>query len=221
MKEPEKIEKSYVLLCEGNDEVHFIDAFLEHLGIDEIQVREVGGRDQFPVGFPLFLIDPGFSKVKAYAIIRDADDTRDNVLDSVKGLLRKHKQPVPQEHAMFESDDKLLVGIFIMPAEEAPGALEDLCLDVVEDSPSMNCVNLYMGCLRELADSYSHNQSENDCKAYRFPANDSKAKVLTYLAGLHDDIRSIGIAAKKGVWDFNSNRLAELKRFIDDLLEKG
>jgi hypothetical protein len=41
-------------------------------GVD-IELREVGGKDQFPKRLSLFLVDPGFPQVKAYAIIRDAD----------------------------------------------------------------------------------------------------------------------------------------------------
>jgi hypothetical protein len=75
----EPITRSRVLLVEGKDEVNFFIALLKHMGIgDDVQVLEVGGKDKFPDELPAFLNDPGFPRVRVYAIVREAGLSRGN-----------------------------------------------------------------------------------------------------------------------------------------------
>lgn len=216
MPDANPIEKSKLLLVEGKDEVNFFGALLKHLGNDGIEIREVGGKDKFPKEFPALLNDPGFTSVRSYAIIRDADDSEKNTLASVRGLLKKHRQPVPDRHGSYAAKNDLRAGVFIMPGNAGEGMLEDLCLKTVAGHPVNGCVNAYIKCLREVLEQRKASQAREDGCFY-FPRNISKAKAQTFLAGLEKNYPSVGVAAQGGCWDFNHEALEPLRLFLDGL----
>lgn len=67
----EKVSREMALLVEGKDEVNFFGALLEHIGLTDVYMADVGGNTQFSVRVPAVLQIPGFrDSVKSYAIIR-------------------------------------------------------------------------------------------------------------------------------------------------------
>ena len=214
---PERITHDRVLLVEGQDEVKFFEMLLLHTGLHEqIQVIEVGGKDRFIKGFPAILLSPGFDRVRAYAIIRDADNNHSSTLDSVKGLLRKNGQPCPKQHRAFAVSDTLKVGIFILPGNQETGMLESLCLQTVVDHPAMACVDSLMACLPEHLEMKPESEARDSTKPYH-PKNTEKARLLAFLACLHEPTTSIGLAAQKGYWPFDHEALSDLCNFLKKL----
>ena len=210
------IEKPKLLLVEGKDEVNFFAALLKHLGSSDIDVREVGGKDNFSKEFPTLLNDPGFNSVRSYAIIRDADDSLENTLASVQGLLKKYHQPVPDSHGGYAEKNDLRAGIFIMPGNADEGMLEDLCLQTVADHPVNTCVNAYIECLRKVLEQPESNTAREDGHFY-FPRNLAKVRAQAFLAGLEKICSSVGVAAQAGYWDFEHDSLEDLKDFLKKL----
>ncbi|SLM30424.1 conserved hypothetical protein [Desulfamplus magnetovallimortis] len=96
-------------------------------------------------------------------------------------------------------------GVYIMPGNSENGMLEDLCLSTVVDSPVLTCVNQYISCLRENLENNS------------FPRNEAKAKMHTFLAGMCKFVPSLGIAAKKSYFNFESDILNDIKQFLKEL----
>src|SRR5579859_6831668 len=104
------ITSSVVLLVEGKDETSLFNPLLEYFGWEpgvDIQPREVGGKSKFQTEFPAFLNDPNFYRVKAYAIVRDADTSPEATLRSIQKLLKDNGQPCPMGHAQIACNDVL------------------------------------------------------------------------------------------------------------------
>lgn len=208
---PRTITKRGVLAVEGKDEINFFDGLLHHVGISDFQIVEVGGKDRFPERLPELLKVPGFfepngsPRVRNLAIVRDKDG--DNAFESIVNIVRKAGLTPPDKHGEF-SDERLRVGIFIMPGDTVDGTmLEDLCLKTVEDHEAMPCVEQFTSCVRLLPSA---------------PKNMSKAKVQVFraqvfLAAQADTVDAVGLGAQKGYWDFASPALTELKAFLAHL----
>nr|MBC8183594.1 hypothetical protein [candidate division KSB1 bacterium] len=54
------IRKKKVLAVEGDDEINFFDSLLKYLGISDIEIRKVGGKDQFKNKLPALVESSGF-----------------------------------------------------------------------------------------------------------------------------------------------------------------
>ena len=203
------ITSNTVLLIEGNDEIKFFNALLSHMGMTpdiEVQTRSVRGKDNFQDELPAFLNDPHFSRVNAYAIIRDADTNAVNTLRSINDLLRANQQPCPECHAGFayNNDHTLKVGIFIIPGD-IPGMLEDLCLQSVANHPIIPHVNDFIAKVNETTGDQA-------------PINQSKAKVQAFLSGMYKTVPHLGVAAMKHYWPFDNEAFCDLRHFIEQLV---
>ncbi|KPK77891.1 MAG: hypothetical protein AMJ79_01690 [Phycisphaerae bacterium SM23_30] len=195
------IEFNKILAVEGQDEENFFGALFRHIGILNIDIRQVGGKNQFPRKLPVLKVSTGFNNVTHLAVVRDRNS--DNAFQSIVNILKRMDLTPPDEHGGFSSG-KPKVGVFIMPGETIGGTmLEDLCLRTVrEDDPAMKCVREFTSCISEL---------ENP------PKNISKAKVQTFLAAQPEIVNSVGLGAEKNYWDFESSVLDELKQFLGNL----
>ena len=195
------INEKKVIAVEGKDEVNFFNALFKHTEIDGFEIHEIGGKDQFKDKLPALIRMRGFSDVEMLAVIRDADNNAATAFKSIRNILKKEKLKPPAQANQF-SDGSPKIGIFIMPGNSDKGMLEDLCLKTVEHHPAMHCVKLFVDCVSEL---------ENP------PNNIAKAKAQAFLAAMPRLVNSVGLGAKKGYWDFDSEALTDLKIFISAL----
>jgi len=205
------INSKKVLAVEGKDEINFFNALLKHIGITDIDIREVGGKRQFNKKLPAlvsargFYLADGSSFVTHLAIIRDKDE--DSAFESIATIVEETDLEPPKKHSAF-SNGTPKVGIFIMPGEAIDGTmLEDLCLKTVEKHKAMPCVNEYASCISALE---------------AIPKNIPKAKVQVFkaqvfLAAQPEIVDSVGLGAQKKYWDFESSALDELKKFLIQL----
>jgi hypothetical protein len=205
------IKSKKILGVEGTDDVNFFDALLSNLGIIDIDIREVGGKDQFKNKLPALKIASGFYNadsspfVTHLALVRDRNSG--DAFKSIEEILKKEGFTPPKKHGQF-SEGNPKVGIFIMPGETIEGTmLEDLCLKTVENHPAMKCVNEFANCVSELETK---------------PKNISKSKVQVFkaqvfLAAQPEVVASVGLGGQKKYWNFDSPALNELKQFLGNL----
>jgi len=174
---------------------------LIHLNVHDIEVHEIGGKPKFKDNFPTFCINRGFEKIEHLAVIRDADTNANNQFKSIQHVLRKERMDVPSEINRF-TDGRPRIGIFIMPGDSDKGMLENLCLNTVKDNPAMECVKAFIRCA---------------CDLDKNPNNKAKACCQAFLAAMPDIVKSVGLGARKGYWNFDSDELNNLKSFLKQL----
>ena len=210
---PTKINKEKLLLVEGKDERFFFEALLQNLEIEDVQIINIAGKDNLKITFPTLINSDGFSDVKYYMIIQDADNDSKARFNSIQSLLSKHDQPIPKKCAEWKEENGVLVGIYIMPGNQTKGMLENLCLDTVKNHPILQCVDQYCSCLEEKLENKLDSDAKKEGKYY-FPNNLAKARMHSFLAGQNKFVPSLGIAAKKGYFNLKSEVLSELRNFL-------
>lgn len=193
-----EITKSKLLLVEGRDEEEFFNAFLKHLNIIDVQVAGIGGKYNMRPRLKALSKDKGFVQVASMGVVRDADTNPQGAFESIKDALITAGLPHP-ERALKQAQGPPKVIAMIMPSHERQGALEDLCLDSVNDDPAMVCVNDYFKCLGN------------------GPQKLPKAKVRVFLSSREDPTLPLGIAARKGYWPLGSNTFSTIIQFLQTL----
>lgn len=213
---PKEVKTSAALLVEGKDERNFFEAFLKHLAFTNVTILELGGKptkDRITAALNI----PGFKQALAYAIIRDADDNADDAFRSVHNFLRDLNQPRPNVRNEFAQGPPK-VGVYIIPGDRDAGMLEDLCMSTVEGHPVLPCVDDFMSCIADKV-TFLDPPDPNALRTtdYCHPNNPNKARAKAFLAANKHDLPSVGVAAQKGVWDFNHACLRPLKDFLSQL----
>jgi len=203
----EKITEKNVLAVEGKDEENFFKALLETLGIGNVQIIDVGGKDSFRNKFPLYVQSDGALEIiKNIGFIRDAEDHEATAaFQSICGLLQKYGLPCPPELCKIIEQDRKKVNVFIMPNNNQCGMLEDLCMESIKDTDIFHCVKSFIHCYENKIDKEKYN-----------PA---KAEILAYLSTRTPIVNSLGIAAQQKVWDFSHACFNEIKNFLIELFK--
>jgi len=198
----DSLTKTKLLAVEGTDETVFFGELLKHLNLfHRVDIRQVGGKDQFKNKMPTLQKTSGFNQLESIAIIRDADENSAGAYKSIKNILAKMTLQPPAKPGTF-ADGSPRLGIFIMPDNAAQGMLETLCLKAVQDNEAMNCVNEFIACSQDLK---------------KKPKNIDKAKAHAYLSIMPDIANSVDRGAQKGHWNFNASALKPLIDFLTQL----
>lgn len=197
----EAIESKKLLLVEGKDDDEFFAELLKSLNINDCEICYVNGSNEFNSKIPLLTKRSGFDNLEMLLIIRDADTNAMSARSSIHNIIKKASLVPPGPHTTLSSG-RPKVGIYILPDNSSEGAIEDLCLKIVEKDKKTKCVENFINCANKLNDS---------------PNNISKAKVQAFLAIKSEIANTLGLAAKKGYWDFNSVHLSDLKHFLENL----
>ncbi len=197
-----EIEKQRLLLVEGKDEIMFFNALLKFLSIDNIQVLEVKGKEQFKKEIPKLKLMQRFSEVEKIGIVRDADENFEASLESVFNILDNHSFNPIKEHNKFSESNHLCSGIFIMPKLNSTGSLEDLCLAAIDVDEQLNCTNKFIDCVNNERPEIKHI---------------SKRKVQVYLSSQQILCNNLGLGAQKQYWNFESKVYDDIKMFINTL----
>ncbi len=201
------IDCSSVLAVEGNDEVIFFTEYLKYLDINNVEIIDVGGVNQFKTKIPALINRRDFSKVEKIAIIRDSDEDAESAFKSIKNIIKSNNL-IPPENIKSFSTGTPKVGIYIMPDNENKGMLEDLCLKTIKEDTAFTCLESFFSCIID-------NLDNDDKKSFNIHIAKRKAQV--YLSTKKVLVNSIGLAAKKNYWDFKSSALDDLKEFIIQL----
>jgi hypothetical protein len=195
---PLEIKSEKLLVVEGIDEKNFFSCLLGQMEIDDFDVIDVGGVDQFKVKFPALRRATGFSELKSMAIVRDAENDATSAFLSIRNILKKEGLTPPDKPNQF-SEDIPRIGVFIMPGDCNQGMIEDLCLRTVKNHPALKCADAFIECISSL-----------DMR----PKNISKSKAQVFLAVMPEIVCRVGLGAAKGYWDFNSEELINLKKIF-------
>jgi len=196
------LTKAALLAVEGTDEVIFFGELFKYMGMaDMVDLREVGGKDQFKIKMPVLQKTTGFTDLETIVVVRDADESHEGALESIKGVLKKMGLQAPGKAGEF-SRGTPRVGVFIMPDNANNGMLENLCLDTAADEEAMRCVDQLVHCAQKLK---------------KPPKNIYKARVQAFLAIMPEIANSVGRGAQKGYWNFDSVKLQPLIEFINQL----
>lgn len=193
------ISYSKVLVVEGESAFQFFKALLRHLRLlDEIEIRNSGGVNEFSIYLRLLLSTPGFDKVISLGIVRDGENDAHAQFQSICQNLQQVGLSVPRQPATLVSGTPN-VSIFILPDCANPGMLETLCLQSVEQNPAMLCVEEYIQCLQQ-----------SDI----VPGNLPKARLRALLASSPRPELLLGQAAHAGFWPWDSPVFDALKQFL-------
>ncbi len=208
------IEKTVLLLVEGNDDYWFFRRLIERrhnvseIQQVDIQIIEFAQADKLS-RFLSNVIAPALATtataVRGIGIVRDADDNYAAALQSVEGALRQANLPVPQTPTQpavgLVSEYNINVATYIMPDNTSRGDLETLCLEAIRDAEVMPCVNGYFDCLK----SIDH-----------LPRQESKARLRAFLAANPADPTLLsGNAIAAGVIPWDSPAFDGIHQFLD------
>lgn len=198
------INKPKLLIGEGVEEKRFFQKIIRHLEIDDIQVESYNGKPKLPAYLKALKLLPDFQKLISLGITRDADDQPSNsAFDSICNTLQKNNYPYP--HTLNEAAilGSLTVSIFILPNNQSPGMLEDLCIQCAQSNPAFSCVETYLQCVSQFTDQQ--------------PNNLSKAKIHAWLASRSEPGKRVAEAAEAGYWDWEHPAFESLKQFLRQL----
>lgn len=211
------IDKDKLILVEGKDDRAAIYKIVRSLGIDNIQVAYMEGKDnadKFIDTLSAALKTPQSKNIsiKAFAIILDADeeDAKSSFMKVCSFLKEIQKRniknldfEIPKKCAEF-TNGNTNVGVFIMPNCETPGMLETLCMESVSNEPFFECVNDFINKARSIKPDLDHVE---------------KRKALSYIAlsASKGQRKSTGEAVEDGIFNINSGAFNKIKSFLTDM----
>jgi len=199
------ITATKLIAVEGKEEVNFLCALKDCLGIDDVEIRDIAGKYVLPTKLKSLVKTPGFSNVVSFGVMRDANSSASAAFQSVCGALRSAGLSVPAQPLMPVQADQgqPQVVVLILPHGASEGMLEDVCLQSVVGDPAMTCVGEYFQCVKRNLSS--------------LPSNLSKAKVHAFLSSRDKPDLRLGEAAQKGYWPWDNQTFDPVKQFLSML----
>ena len=198
-----QIKKNKILVVEGKHDEHFFEALLIRLNLrNDIQIIPLNGKHRIRKKTEALVKLPNFANVTSLGIVRDANNDPLAAFQSVCDALRQANLPVPNQ-PLIPKEGHPKVVVMIVPGPNQPGTLEDVCLRAVQNDPAMSCVNNFFQCISNTGSP--------------LPRHFSKAKVQVFLASKDDPdgpTPHVGIAAKRGYWQFNDRAFNEINKFL-------
>ena len=135
MSKKKEIESSSLLMVEGKDECNFFKALFVVLGINHVQIEDMGGKDRFDAAIRAFSKMQGFDDIVNIGFVRDAENTPASAaFMSICGSLQHIDLQPPATIGKVEKICDRKIGIFIMPNNNNPGMLETVCLDSIQQN---------------------------------------------------------------------------------------
>lgn len=236
----EAIANPKILIVEGLDEKHLFSALIKHLVLTDIEIRDIGGKDNIRRNVRALKITPGFEKATSLGVVRDADNDPHSAFQSVCDALQDAGLPRPSE-PLQPTGNAPQVTVMILPDGKTTGMLEDICLESVNEDPAMHCVEEYFQCLDERLENLPNNPSKARVRAFlasrewleeahfeylqthlddsfpESPVAPSTAMVHTFLASRYKPGLALGVAAQEGYWPFNHHAFDLIKQFLEML----
>jgi len=201
-----KIQKTKLLIVEGNHEDDFFEAWLKHLGKTDVQPMPIGGKTLLGDNLKVLKSQSAFRQVETLVIVRDGDDNPAGAFTSVCGSLTGAGLAAPAIPWMLPPGGAASprIGVLILPDGSLDGALEELLIPTVSTDP------LYPHAEALVAQAVStlpiDTHPRNPPPKHRL----GKARVHAFLSTFEEPDKDQGKAALAGVWDFNHASLAPL-----------
>ncbi len=215
------IEQKKLLLVEGKDEVSFLKEFMVRKTISGIQISDLAGRYNFtPKRLLTIMNTPNFNTLKSLAIIQDADINYQDRFKSICSVFKRANEElekdlqltIPTQIAVFTKSTPK-IGVFLIPGNNKNGMLESLCLSTIKSDPAtkaiIKCIDAFIECIKQA--------TTNQNVQYNKPKNIHKARLRAFLSAMEDDTPSLGIAAQKDYWNWDSEKLTPLLNFLKQI----
>ena len=215
--ETKRIEKSYIILCEGLDALNFMIQYLNSKELSEdsrfsndIQVLNFGGISDLSKYLRNMSNMDGYENVTHILVLRDAETDVDKAVRMIRKALNDNTLPVPDECNKWcgEINDGLKVAFTLLPScnkNPVTGALEDLCWLILKDENAQEMrsdVQEFVVGIRNKYRSIKSHEHKSRLHTY-FSVNES------YIA------LKIGEAATAGAFDWGNEKLLPLREIIE------
>jgi len=195
----DEITKPHILAVEGREEELFFQALINHLGLQQIEIKGIAGKTNLRPRLKALASTPGFDQVTFLGVVRDANADPNAAFRSVRDALQAANLPAP-ERPLSPAGQSPRVTVMILPEQGTQGMLEDLCLRAVAQNPAMPCVERYIQCLQQ--------------QGLPLPHNLSKAKVQVFLGSRPEAGKRLGEAALAGYWPWDDRAFEQVKSFL-------
>jgi hypothetical protein len=196
-----RFERPYLVLVEGADDQAIISELIIIEGLEDFQVHDMNGKDQWQRRLGVISKAPEFiSNVVGLGLVKDADALPSGAFDSCRFSLERSGLPVPKAPVVAAAG-KPATAVLIVPSITDLGAIEDLCLKSF-DEDRMQCVENYF-----------------DCLANRYPTTKRTGKglVQAYLGGLEEPLRDLTLAAARRKIDLSNSCFDDARQFLQNL----
>lgn len=220
--DPQKfeIEKPYVIVCEGEDDLSFLLEYLKYLDknkfIDKnlFKIIQTNGVTNIPKEMKNYKSYPNYEFMKGFLFTRDADKNPESAVDSMVGNIKDTWGVKLDRTGDFKIDsDDIKIGFFIFPGLDntgnyRAGTIEDFCTEIfnLSDGNTQKILSLVEEHMKKLNDSNI---------TFKTP---HKNKLHLCLDSTNNFIgNKIGEAASRKAFDFSSDKFSVLKTRIIDL----
>jgi hypothetical protein len=192
---PPRAEKARIILVEGKDDELVVRTISRQERLeDRIQVLTYAQSAKLIRFLDVLVRDSGFENVVRLGLTKDADD---NVAGAIQSLqiawqttsqtLTQLARPVPQ------------CDWFVVPDNENPGRLEDLCLRSVTYPHILRLARVMYWCSTALVP---------------YKMDREKSLVACYLSMMRQNGLQLGTGAQAGCFDLNSSAFTRLREFV-------
>jgi hypothetical protein len=160
---PRRIEKPFLLLCEGAHDRHFFDQLLQHRSISDFMIASnygisgISGNSAFGNSLSALTAITDFDRLRGIVLVTDSDLDPQHAFDNVQQQIidaaeilgpSARKYPVPTAALDIAFGHPALVVITI-PDIKKPGNLETFMLEAVQsEAPlELHCVQQFSQCV--------------------------------------------------------------------------
>lgn len=191
------------VFCEGRDDLAVITGVADSIGLADLRVEHIDGKDKLRNFLKDVQTRPEFSRnmVAAFGIVRDADKNGAAAFQSVRDALLASGFKAPDKNGGFAVNG-IKIGVLIVGPNGGQGMIKDLCLNSVSNEPEFPCVDDYFRCIAQR------------CARKDFS---SKARIRVWMASHVDYGLHVGLAAEKGYWPWDSPVFHAMKEFLRQL----
>ena len=212
--ERKRIQKPFLLLCEGRDAEGFLINYLNSNELaqdprfsNEIQVLDFGGNEDLSNFLMSLKNMDKFDRVKSLAVVRDAEKDYEKACQEVRRSFEKCGFASSERSDTWIRDSSgLKVGFVLFPLNNSAGTLEDLCLRILSENNNKDILSTIESFLDVMESSYGrsyHRKHKNKLHTYL----SSSDKYVTML---------LGIASSAGAFDWGSDELESFKSFLTE-----
>jgi len=217
-----RILKPFLILCEGKDLENFMNRYLESDALaydsrfsNDIQTFDFKGINDLSAFIGTLVRMDGFDLVRQILVLRDAETNVDAAIKSIQNAFCVNEMLVPERPHLWrkESDsDKPATAFTLLPScgqDPVPGALEDLCWDILKDKHASKMRKDVLGFIEDIKENYG-----------TISTHEHKSRLHTYFSVNEKYISlKIGEAAKAGAFAWNHEKLNGLKNIMTEGLD--
>ena len=205
-----RIEKHFLLLCEGRDAEGFLIAYLNSAALtfdsrfsNDIQVMDFGGNDDLKNYLLNLKNMDGYEKVKSICVVRDAEKDYSKACVEVERAFLQAGFTAPDCCGKWTRESSCPnVGYMLFPFREAHGTLEDLCLMITKESDDVLM----------LADTFLSEMETNYERV--FPRRHKNKLHVLFSANDSFVTMKLGEAASAGAFNWDSAYMSPLREFL-------